>query len=151
MIESRTSTLVKDYECICKSDPAVDKTVDDFDNKWSQYTLGKAECPLRAGAKPTIFTLGHIMGKPRGLLEKETSYHHVEGKSQVSVGSAIAAFKIAFRSVENFQVDGKEFIPKFTVENGVKLLSNESTLHFPDHIVVEVGARAQSRTYLDPK
>ncbi len=152
MIAARNRSLVENYEHICKSDSAVNRDVEDFENVWRQYIEGAVEPPLHPGATPTVFTLKHITGKSKAMLSREVKRFRADDTDVLTLGSAIAAFRLSVVGVEPFADDAGKTV-KLTFENvdGVRALSEDSTMQFDEDIVAEVGFRAQMRTYLDPK
>ncbi len=60
-----SNTLVRDYEFIAPSDPALDRDDPDFENKYRIYTdHGDASVlPLKPAQEPTRFVMRHIVGR----------------------------------------------------------------------------------------
>lgn len=56
MIKRRTS-VIGEYEYVSQFDEAVDRSIDDFDERWGRYLDGADEPPLKPGSTPTIFRL----------------------------------------------------------------------------------------------
>lgn len=144
MITAR-KTLVADYDYVCKSDPAVDKSIEDFDEVWTRYCEGTIDPPIIDGSNPTVWTLRHIGGN------KHSAVLHSVYQDTGNAGLAVAAAAMSIVSVENFlDSDGSPVLLHHEKQSGVTVLSDQCLDLLPAEVAGEIGATALRRRSIDP-
>jgi len=157
------NTLVTSYTFVSPLDPALDTEAEEelpdgtkkrtFPDRWQRYLDGTGECPVRAGEKPTVFTLRHLRTAERALLDRYVA--RAVSDSSESLAACIAAFAVALESVENLSdAEGKAVKAEFDVDtNGIYpvRIASQKTLDAVGHdVAVSVGRRVIERLSLGP-
>jgi len=117
------------------SDPAIDKTGDDFSEQWQRYNDGATPMPpLVNGEEPTVFELTPVTDAE--LLA------HIEGKLDDKVGQkwAVEMASYCLTGVQNLtDEDGKPFELKFERVNGFNRVCKEHRNLIGRDLLVELG------------
>lgn len=148
MIELRTNTLVENYEYVTIHDPAVDRDRDDFEEAWAHYLDGAADCPLRAGGKPTIFQLRHLRKADRALLQA-MSRRYSGGESGLTDGSILWAFRLGVAGIDHDSSTPVNLTFETTQES--RHLSEASLEMFQDDVIIDVALRIIGKLNVSPK
>lgn len=96
----KTNTLVGDFEYVSPYDDAVDETVENFEERWSQYLDGMAEPPLKPGGEPTVFVLKHLTSVEMDRVKDIATKHGTHA-------AALAACALGLKAAKNW--DGKDY------------------------------------------
>jgi hypothetical protein len=105
-----TSTLVSDYDCYYSEDPAINKDAEGFQEIWDEYlkTGDSSKIPLKNGQEPTRWTLRHIRGKAKRMLQDIIRKTMVD--DNISPTAAYLACQVGLVDVANLpDASGKEF------------------------------------------
>lgn len=143
----KTNTLVHDYDYVSQFDEAVDKSGEDFEQKWKQYRDGMSEPPLLPGATPTIFKLRHVTSVEHAyLLELRQSDEH---------GFFVAAAALALVGIKGLAGEnGKPvtFRKESTQVGPVRLqhAAKETLDALPIEVLLELGVLAMERVAVRP-
>lgn len=153
-----TATLARDYEHIYSRDPALDMDSEENRERYRRAleTSNGDELPLRPGQKPARWTLTHLRGKPRrvmqSFLQRTTS-----GKG-ISMEALYVACQLGLTGVSGLVDESGKSIPVHLVddpETGVRVVA-EASMQILDAIddgalVNELGLRVITRLFPDPK
>ena len=99
----KTATLVEDYDFVYDGDDALDKSCEDFDERYQRFleTGDMAELPLKQGRSPAIWKLSHIRGKARRQLQGFIM--RTSDNDQISPEALYVACRLALRDVEGLR------------------------------------------------
>ena len=144
------NTLVDDYELVSQFDPAVDRGVDEFEQRWKEYTDGVGAPPLRPGAKAATFRLRHLDDVDRKILRKLLTAADGEVSNELLDAAAALAI-IGFTNAE-----GKDVRLSFSTERyalfEAQHVSADSVraMKLAENMFSDIGATVVQRTFLRP-
>lgn len=147
-------TLVKNYECILLSDPALDDKDEKFEDKYRLYqeTGDQSHLPLKGKAQPTVWTLRHLRGK--AAVKVRQAHALASQLPGVDVNPILfeelfyEVARLALVSVSNLETpDGGDFRILHTKEEGLHVVTEQCMATLQDisaNIPIELGSRALS-------
>lgn len=163
MLQIGTSpTLVADYVVYFSDDPAIDKSVDGFNEIWQEYvrTGDTSKLTMKPGQEPTRWKLRHLRGKTKRMIQDMIRKTMVD--DMISPTAVFLACQVALLDVENI-VDGsgREFSLATTFDKELKIdvVSDEAMIQLDSirdsegnegALVNELGLRAILSLTPDP-
>lgn len=128
-MQIKTATLVGTHEFVYEFDEALDRNVEDFDDRYMRFfdTGDSSHLPLIPGAKPVIWKLRHLRGRPYARLLDLHRRSGIGGDDQTAIEAIYEAAALSLESVDELRDErGDIWEPEQRSEHGVRKLTEQA-------------------------